>query len=748
MSTTLLPPDSAPPAGPAGGTPPASAERLWQMVNASDNAIVVAGADTRIIHINPGFTRMFGYSEAEMMGRKISETLLGPHTDMQLVQSLLQKLRDPGSQQADLLLYRKSGRPVWVSLRVNPVFDEDGRFTNVVGVLTDITETKMHEVLQHKLLDAMVHERPMLDIMALVCREAERIAPEVIASILAVDGEGRLRVLAAPSLPPDYCAVLEGEPIGPQVGACGTAAWRKEPVFVADIASDPLWAPYRDRVPAGFVSCWASPIAASDGRVLGTFAFYFRERHEGPSGLHRRLVDVSLHLCAMALEREETRAHIHQLAFFDALTGLPNRALLRSRVERTLVDMDRRSAPLALLFIDLDRFKLVNDSQGHAAGDELLRSVAERLVDELRGDDLVGRLAGDEFVAGLPQCNAEQAAHTAERLLAAIAQPLRVGGLSIVPGASIGIAMFPDDGHNVDTLLRHADMAMYQAKHDGRGGMRFFSDEMNRAAQERAAMEHALREALHDGALHLHYQPQVTVPAAGGRLHGVEALARWTHPVLGDIAPPRFIALAEECGLIGRLGRFVLAEACRQLADWRRRSVAVPRVAVNVSPHDFRDPDLPAYVAGLLRTHGLQPSELTLELTESTMLDTGSGTLDVIGQLHALGVRLSLDDFGTGYSSLSYLHRLPIDELKLDKSFVRDLSDHPTAQALINTVLRIGESLGLTVVAEGVETQAQSDFLAERGCDVAQGYLFARPLAPAALEQWIESTALADCGTP
>lgn len=479
MSKTPLPPDPPSPAGPAGGTPPVSVERLWHMVNANDNAIVVAGADTRIIHVNPGFTRMFGFSQEEMLGRKISETLLGPHTDLALVQSLLQRLRQPGSQQAELLLYRKSGRPVWVSLGVNPVFDEAGQFTNVVGVLTDITETKMHEVLQHKVLDAMAHERPMLDTMSLVCREVERIAPEVTASILAVDAEGRLRVLAAPSLPPDFCAALEGEPIGPQVGACGTAAWRKEPVFVADIATDPLWAPFRGRVPAtDFVSCWASPIAASDGRVLGTFAFYFRERLQGPDGLHRRLVDVSLHLCALALEREETRAHIHQLAFFDALTGLPNRALLRSRVERTLVDMNRRAAPLAVLFVDLDRFKLVNDSQGHAAGDELLRGVAQRLVAQLRGEDLVGRLAGDEFVAVLPQCSAEQAALTAERVLAAIGEPLRVGGFSLVPGASIGIAMFPEDGHNVDTLLRHADMAMYQAKHDGRGGMRFFSDDM------------------------------------------------------------------------------------------------------------------------------------------------------------------------------------------------------------------------------------------------------------------------------
>ena len=750
MSTTTQPPApgggtiSEVADGAAAGTPSAAQSpaafdeihRLWLMVNESDNAIIVAGADTRIIHVNQGFTRMFGYERQEMLGRRISETLIGPHTDPQAVQSVLQRLRLPGSTHADLLLYSKAGRPMWVSVVANAVFDADGQFTNVVGVLTDITQTKMHEVLQHKVLDAMAHERPMLDIMSLICREVERIAPEVVASIVAVDAEGRIRTLAAPSLPATYSQALNGMPVGPQAGSCGTAIWRKEAVLTPDIATDPLWSPYPSLVRLlGFAACWSSPIQASDGRVLGTFAFYFREQR-GPDALHRRLVDVSLHLCALALEREEARAHIHQLAFFDTLTGLPNRAMLRGRAERTLVDSDRGALPLAVLFIDLDRFKLVNDTQGHAAGDELLREMARRLVREVRGDDLVGRLAGDEFVAVLPHCAGDQAALTAERLLAVMAQPMPLGGVSVTAGASVGIAMFPDDGQNIDTLLRHADMAMYQAKADGRGRVRFFSDEMNRVVQERVALESALRDALREGSLRLHYQPQMDCRDSR-RLVAVEALARWTHPNFGEVSPLRFIALAEECGLIGALGRWVLGEACRQLADWRRRGVVVPRVAVNVSAHDFRDPELPAFVAGLLATHNLLPADLTLEMTESVMLDTASPALSVIDAIHALGVRLSLDDFGTGYSSLSYLHRLPIDELKLDKGFVRDLATSPGAQALINTVVRIGESLSLTVVAEGVETQLQHDFLMERDCAVVQGYLFSRPLPAQALEEWL-----------
>lgn len=306
MSTTTQPP------APGGGTSevasatapgvpdaaPASAgfdeiHRLWLMVNESDNAIIVAGADTRIIHVNQGFTRMFGYERQEMLGRRISETLIGPHTDLQAVQSVLQRLRLPGSTHADLLFYSKSGRPLWVSVVANPVFDAHGQFTNVVGVLTDITQTKMHEVLQHKVLDAMAHERPMLDIMSLICREVERIAPEVVASIVAVDPEGRIRTLAAPNLPTAFSQALDGMPVGPQAGSCGTAIWRKEAVLATDITTDPLWAPYPSLVKLlGFAACWSSPIQTSDGRVLGTFAFYYRDQR-GPDALHRRLVDVS-----------------------------------------------------------------------------------------------------------------------------------------------------------------------------------------------------------------------------------------------------------------------------------------------------------------------------------------------------------------------------------------------------------------------------------------------------------------------
>ncbi|MDB5893719.1 MAG: hypothetical protein JWQ88_1250, partial [Rhodoferax sp.] len=278
--------------------------------------------------------------------------------------------------------------------------------------------------------------------------------------------------------------------------------------------------------------------------------------------------------------------------------------------------------------------------------------------------------------------------------------------------------------------------AMTQAKADGRNCSRFFNDGMNRVAQERVAMESALRQALAEGELRLVYQPQMYC-APSRPLYGVEALARWNHPRFGEVSPERFIPLAEECGLIGALGEWALTESCRQLAEWRRHGVSVPRVAVNLSAQNFEDVGLAVRVAACLRNHGLRPEDLTLEMTERAMLDHGDSAQTAISAIHALGVHLSLDDFGTGYSSLSYLHKLPMRELKLDKSFVQDLDTSGPARSLIQSVLHIGEGLRLTVVAEGVETQSQFDFLRDRGCDVVQGYLFARPMTPHDLERWL-----------
>lgn len=711
-------------------------QRLSLVADASDTAVMISDGDLRIAYVNAGFSRMLGWSLEEIHGEQ-ALALLAPQLPDVGIAEYDATLREGHSAEREEIVVGKDGQRYWAKIISNPIFDEAGRWSYTVTLLTDITRSKMHEALQHRALEAMAREQPLTEVLELICQEVERIAPEITASILEVDDQGRLRPLAAPSLPQDYCQQLDGVPIGPSVGSCGTAAWRNQTVRVDDIAHDPLWADYRQLVlPLGFIGCWSTPIRDSQGRVIGTFAFYFRKpRTEAALTFHQRLVDASAHLCTLALERERSRQRIRQLAFYDGLTGMPNRSLLQAKADQAIAAAARQDEPVAVLFIDLDRFKQVNDSLGHPAGDELLRQAADRMQSQLRASDIAGRLSGDEFVVVLPQCDADGAADIVERLQTLLAQPMTIANTVLTVSASVGIAMFPSDGRDMETLLQRADMAMYQAKSSGRGCFSFFSSEMNRLAQERLVLENALREALRKGQLHLHYQPQVEL--ASGRLYGVEALARWHHPELGEISPARFIPLAEECGLVADLGRWALSEACRQLAAWRAKGLAVPAVAVNLSPTSFHNLDLPRMIADTLRGNALMPEDLTVELTENVLLDTNPSTMKTIEEVHAQGVRLSMDDFGTGYSSLSYLRRLPVSELKLDRSFVADLDHDEAARALSNAILGIGKSLHLTVVAEGVETATQHLMLREQGYPVAQGYLFSRPLAPLDFERWL-----------
>lgn len=715
-------------------------ERLSLMADKTDAAIVITDAQSRIVYSNGGFSRMFGWAPQEVLGQKIP-ALLALQTDTDFVVRADGELQAGRSVNVEELVVGKEGHRYWANLICSPVLDVGGNWQYTVLVLLDITKTKMHEVLNNRVLEAMARDLPLMEVLDMVCEEVERIAPEISATILQVDDKGVLHPLASPSLPFSYSSQLDGVVIGPNVGSCGTAAWRKQPVLVMDIATDPLWADYKDLIlPLGYKSCWSTPIMDKDGRVLGTFAFYYREGAcHVASHFHRQLVQACTYLCALAMEREQTRLRIRRLAFYDALTGLPNRSLLQLNADSLLQAVQSKGQRAAVLFIDLDRFKHVNDSLGHSAGDELLCAVAERIKALLRHAGMAGRLSGDEFVVVFPESQADNISVLIERVQTALMQPLTLEGTTVDISVSIGVAVYPQDGLDMETLLQRAGIAMYQAKKAGRGRFSFFSADMNRLALERLMLENALRQALldDDGSLHLHYQPQIEIKT--GRLYGVEALARWRHPILGDVSPVRFIALAEECGLIGQLGQWALKEACRQLRQWQAKGLSVPSVAVNMSPLNFHDLDLPGMIADTLARNALRPSNLTLELTESILLDTNPGTMKTIETLHAHGVRLSMDDFGSGYSSLSYLRSLPIAELKLDRSFVADLESDTAARALSSAILGIGKSLGLTVVAEGVETAAQNETLREQGYPVAQGYLYSLPLAPADLESWLRS---------
>ncbi|MDR3004230.1 MAG: EAL domain-containing protein [Acidovorax sp.] len=711
---------------------PRDGRALHQALDSSDAAWIVTDTQCRTSQVNAGFERLFGWSRQTVLGQRPLQLLLGEAQDGLLPPHIQQALTRHGRFAGDIQLRHRDGHQLWVAAIINRMPDE-----GEVMVLTDITFSERLHALQKQALEDVAQERPLNQLLHRLCEEIERIAPELTMGVLQVDEQGHLHPLACPSLTPEALERLDNLPIGPDMGACGTAAFLARASAEDDLqhSAPHLQSLNQCLLQAGLKACWAAPIFNRERQVTGVLALYFREPR-GPNTQHLRMAQTCIHLCTVAMEREHSRARIHQLAYYDALTQLPNRSMFHRSATDALHAAQGRSG--ALLFVDLDRFKLVNDSQGHAAGDALLCEVAQRIRAAARPGDVLGRLSSDEFALLLPQCTAAEAEAVAQRLLDRIAEPFTIGDAVNIPHASVGVCTYPEDGTDINTLLRHADQAMYVAKQHGRQRWQRFSPEINQFAQDRVAMEHALREALHNGELQLHYQPQV-LSHAPEQLHGVEALARWQHPDWGYVSPMRFIAVAEDAGMIQDFTLWLLETACQQLALWRSQQVQVPQVAVNLSTKNFHDPGFAQSVANTLQRHGLVAKDLVLEITESVMLNASPATLANLHALHSQGLQLSLDDFGTGYSSLSYLHRLPISEIKLDKSFVQDLGNSVAAEALIRSVLSIARSLHMTVVAEGVETAEQRQWLQQQDCPVLQGYLFCRPLPPQDLPGWIHS---------
>lgn len=533
------------------------------------------------------------------------------------------------------------------------------------------------------------------------------------------------------------------------VSFCAHALGSAELLVVEDARLDPRFADNPLVVGEPRVCFYAgAPLCLPGGEVLGTLCVIDQvprqldatqrmvlqvlARHVVIEFELRRQVDD---LVAEMEHRRQAEQRYMQLATRDPLTGLPNRAALLDRLQLAVRAAARTGEGLAFLFIDLDRFKYINDTLGHAAGDELLQTVANRLRHSVREVDTVARLGGDEFAIVLQGVHDGDAARrVAEKLLASLAVPVAHGAESIHVGASLGIALYPDHGDNPDALMRHADLAMYQAKRDGACGYRLYEPAFDLATRSRLAIEQDLRQALGRGELVLHYQPQLDL--ARGTLTGIEALVRWQHPQQGLVPPGRFIALAEEIGLIVDIGGWVLDEATRQLAHMRAAGFRVPRVSVNVSALQLL-PDLLTRAASSLRDAGLAPTDLELEITETAITADGPLVLELLSDLRSLGVGVAVDDFGVGYSSLAMLRRLPISTLKIDRSFIQELASNRQDATITRAVIDLAQGLELRLVAEGIETTEQHSILSSLGCPEAQGYLFSPPLAAPDLMAWL-----------
>ena len=699
----------------------------------------IKDTDSRFLVVNKALADDCGRETGDMIG--LTDFDLHGH-------ELAQKFR---TNEQDVLL---SGQPMigkeelvagifgadkWLASTKVPVRNAQNEIFGLVGIARDITERKRADDLrtgQSMILEMIATSAPLLDVLDRLMRLIESQLTAIFGSVLLLEKDGvHLHHGAAPSLAKAYTDAIGRIRVGPSAGSSGTAAYRHEAVIVADILTDPLWDDFRNLASAyGYRSCWSTPILSHSGAVLGVFAMYSTTVRK-PTEVETNLINFTTRIAGIAIERKHAEDRIQFMANHDALTGLPNRALLKDRLSQAIIFAQRSERWVSVLFIDLDYFKLVNDTLGHNAGDVLLKTIAARMLACVRATDTVVRLGGDEFVILLFDQNpdVDDVAETVQKIRTAIGCSVDISEHHLKITASIGVANYPRDGAEVETLLANADAAMYRAKELGRDQFLFYAPEFNAMVHEKFLLQEELRNALARGEFTLLYQPQVDLRS--GKVFAVEALIRWNHPRLGLVTPVNFIPMAEECGLIVPIGDWVLREACRQNKAWQDAGLPSIVVAINVSARQFKESNLVKRVVAALTESGLEGRYLELELTESLIMQDVDKALDTMNRLQKIGVQIAIDDFGTGYSSLSALKTFPVARLKIDKSFINNLATDKSDQAVASAVISLGQNLNLRVIAEGVETDDQIAFLLNNNCDEMQGYHFSEPISSAAIVQ-------------
>jgi diguanylate cyclase (GGDEF)-like protein len=632
-----------------------------------------------------------------------------------------------------------AGSRKWVLSTKVPLRNDENEIFGLVGISRDITARKKADILrdgQAQVLEMIAMNFPLEAVLNHLVLLIESQLTGIYGSIALLDkDEVHLRHGAAPSLAATFTKAIDGISIGRNVGSCGSAVYRRKTVIVKDIMSDPLWDDYRDLAAAhGYRSCWSTPIFSHRGTVIGVFAMYSSSVRE-PTAVEMQFVDFTTRIAGIAIERKQAEDRIQFMANHDALTGLPNRSLLKDRVSQAMLYAQRHDRWVTIVFIDLDNFKLVNDTLGHNAGDELLKVIADRMIKSIKSTDTAVRLGGDEFVILLTDQpkNTDVISATLQDIKAAIAMPVELDGHCLSVSGSIGVVNYPNDGLDADTLLANADAAMYRAKEIGRDNFQFYTPELNTKVHEKFLLQEELRNAVARSEFTLLYQPQVDLRT--GHVFAVEALIRWNHPTLGMVSPMKFIPLAEETGLIVPIGDWVLHEACRQNKAWQVAGVPYMNICVNVSARQFKGKNLIASVLSALNDSGLDAKFLELEMTESLVMQNVEQAVATMKELQGLGVQLSIDDFGTGYSSLSALKTFPIARLKIDRSFINELDSNENDRAVASAVISLGQKLNLRVIAEGVETDEQIAFLREHNCDEIQGFRFSRPIDARTIEE-------------
>jgi diguanylate cyclase (GGDEF)-like protein/PAS domain S-box-containing protein len=680
----------------------ANAEELQQLrlvVENIKNMVVITDEQRNIQYVNIPFSRVSGWSLDEIKGRKAGGFLQGPKTDRGVAEQLKQALiRGEAIQDVELLNYNKQGKAYWVLLSIQPIHSATGEITHYVSTQVDITEKRATE----DLLRASERRLAEAQLVARMGSYEYDIAQDAL--IWSAEVYRLLNI--------------------PQTRLALTLAEFAEHIHPAD--REKVLQTYRDACSRQGEYELEYRVSHTDEEVR-----WLRERGKylaADDRMQHRLAGVLIDVTASRVNLDR----LNYLASHDPLTGLANRDQLKRALDDAIDGAQRHGGVLPLILIDLDRFKLINDTLGHQVGDEVLIEISHRLRSCVRGSDVVARLGGDEFVVVFSAVrDAEFVSQMCRKILACLVEPVFTHGTELNISGSLGVSLYPQDASTADELLRNADAAMYQAKAQGRNTAHFFSPELSERSRYRFEQESLLRLALPRNELLLHFQPQIN--ASNGGLVGFEALVRWQCGQRGLVPPNEFIPLAEETGLIGAIGHWVLEQACKQWSAWQpiwqsRHPERSLRISVNLSAHQLRDKDLAKNIADLMERYGMPVETLELELTESVAMHDPGASIQMMRKLREIGILLAVDDFGTGYSSLSYLKMLPIQRLKLDRSFVTDIEIDSDDKAICTATIALAHSLGLEVVAEGVETVKQHAFLLSLGCDLMQGYRFSRPV--------------------
>lgn len=660
-------------------------------------AIAFADLQGRLTYVNRALTELYGYTPEELLGQCVLFLAADPQEGAEALAAAKQ-----GRWAGELRGRHKDGRILHTYVTSHLVTDEDGEPVCLMGSIMDITERRAAEAQMSKLSRALEQTADMV-----LITDRNGTIEYVNPAFERITGYGRETVLG------QRPNVLKS---GKQSDNFYRTLW--ETVQKGEVFSDVL----------------------INRRYDGSE--YFEEKTITPLKDDRGEITHFISTGRDISDRIQVQERLHRLAHHDALTELPNRLLFTERLKQAMAVARRHRRKVAVMFLDLDRFKIINDTLGHDVGDSVLQALGKRLVATMRVEDTVARLGGDEFAIIVEHVSsAEEPRQIAAKLLRALEMPFQLGDREFYITTSIGISMYPEHGDDAQTLIKHADTAMYWAKSQGKNTYQYYTDQPGIGALERLTLETEVRRALERRAFYLEYQPQVDLRS--GKLTGMEALLRWQHPHMGVIPPTRFIAVAEEIGLGGALGIWTLDQVCAQIRHWLNDGYTPPRIAVNLSARQFREPELVDVMRDSLENYGLQGNNLEIEITEGALLENLDVTKRTLHALKDLGTHLSVDDFGTGYSSLSYLQQFPLDTLKVDRSFVRHIGSDAHGAAIPRAVIALGHSLDLGVIAEGVETELQREWLTQEGCDRAQGYLFARPLAPEAARAMLETRRVA-----